>query len=69
MYVYRYVCMYIYIYIYHVYVSQAHRGFPGSVESSNVSRDNVSVGIGRSSISYVGAMLLVSVVVLVVMYL
>ena len=27
--------------------SQAHRGFPGKLESSNVSRDNVSREIGR----------------------
>ena len=28
--------------------SQAHRGFPGKFESSNVSRDNVSREIGRT---------------------
>ena len=30
--------------------SQAHRGFPGKFESSNVSRDNVSREIGRNLI-------------------
>ena len=30
--------------------SQAHRGFPGKFESSNVSRDNVSTEIGRNII-------------------
>ena len=33
--------------------SHVHRGFPGKFESSNVSRDNVSREIGRSTASFV----------------
>ena len=56
------VCVYIYIYICNVYIyiymymyihdkgwnSQIHRGFPGSFDSTHLSRDNLSREIGRS---------------------